>query len=202
MDDVNLRPTGAVVVEQPKEGVECIDLSPSVAEPTNQTAEIWRGGNGCWWPPSGGFGANGPFGRIFSNGVGKLFGSGKSVCGYLFKGLAQSVVHMFGHRSPKGASRWDGGSHVPGKHGMHAVEFQILATTERIPHDSYCVAKAVPKALADQIQEALLALRPGSEAAVKVLSGARIQGFAPIKEAAYDLVKQYLDAELKAQPAK
>ena len=84
-----------------------------------------------------------------------------------------------------------------GKHGMPPEQFKPLLTTTRIPNDAYCVSSSLPADLAQVLRDALLALKPLSPLAVKVLgTSGRIRGFAPAADSDYDPVRKmerYLD---------
>jgi phosphate/phosphite/phosphonate ABC transporter binding protein len=89
------------------------------------------------------------------------------------------------------------------KHGMPPQKFTILATTARIPYDAYCVPPELPEEIVHSLREALLALKPGTETAQKVLgSRSRIIGFAPAQDSDWDPVRRiekHLDVPLKGQ---
>jgi ABC-type phosphate/phosphonate transport system substrate-binding protein len=66
-----------------------------------------------------------------------------------------------------------------------------LASTPRIPNDAYVVSGNVPAEEARAIEDALLALEPGSDLAREVLANAyqpgsgQLRGFVPATDAAY-----------------
>jgi serine/threonine-protein kinase len=83
------------------------------------------------------------------------------------------------------------------EHHMSPESFHILAGTERIPYDAYCVPPNQPPELTERLKAALLALEPGSEAAERVFDAHdAVTGFAPAKDSDYDPVRdieQFLD---------
>jgi phosphate/phosphite/phosphonate ABC transporter binding protein len=83
-------------------------------------------------------------------------------------------------------------------HGIAPDAFRILASTERIPYDAYVLHPKAPPELRRSIEDALLALTPGSQQALSIFArqGAII-GFQSGHDADYDGVRQienYLDA--------
>jgi phosphate/phosphite/phosphonate ABC transporter binding protein len=77
------------------------------------------------------------------------------------------------------------------RHGISPHQYTILATTARIPYDAYCVPPSMKPAVSDQLRDALLALKEGSELTRKVLGEkSRITGFAPVQDADYDSVRR------------
>ena len=67
----------------------------------------------------------------------------------------------------------------------------MLATTDRIPYDAYCVVPGLSPDLSRSLKKALLALKPDSEITRKVLGkNTRIVGFAPVKDSDYNSVRQ------------
>jgi eukaryotic-like serine/threonine-protein kinase len=91
------------------------------------------------------------------------------------------------------------GLYFKGKDLLDPQRFTVLAKTERIPYDAYCIHPGMPKDQEHSLREALLALRSGTETAQQVLAAqAHITGFTAAKDADYDFVrkiKQYLDTE-------
>lgn len=86
------------------------------------------------------------------------------------------------------------------EHAMSPDVFRILASTDHIPYDGYCVPPGLDARLKAQLRQALLALKPGSALAEKVLGtdGDRL-GFAVASDADYDNVRKierYLDTPL------
>jgi len=83
------------------------------------------------------------------------------------------------------------------EHGLPPEQFTILARTDRIPHDAYCVGEHLPAKTAKRLTEALLELAPKSETATRVLGPeSRIQGFVAASDKDYDSVRKiahYLD---------
>ena len=77
-----------------------------------------------------------------------------------------------------------------GDHGLAPQNFRVLASTQRIPQDAYCVPPGLEEGERRAIQDALLALKPGSARAREVFSnGSPYVGFAPISDHAYDAVR-------------
>jgi len=77
------------------------------------------------------------------------------------------------------------------KHGITPEKFTVLATTDRIPYDAYCVVPGLSPDLSRSLKKALLALKPDSEITRKVLGkNTRIVGFAPVKDSDYNSVRQ------------
>jgi ABC-type phosphate/phosphonate transport system substrate-binding protein len=75
--------------------------------------------------------------------------------------------------------------------GYPPEAFHVLASTPRIPNDAYVVSGNVPAEEARAIEDALLALEPGSDLAREVLANAyqpgsgQLRGFVPATDAAY-----------------
>ena len=77
------------------------------------------------------------------------------------------------------------------EHGIHGL--RSLATTDRIPYDAYCVSAKMGEEEKLALRRALLELRPGSPAAVEVLSSApQLRGFVPGKDDDYSTVRNIL----------
>jgi len=77
------------------------------------------------------------------------------------------------------------------KHGISPEQYTILATTERIPQDAYCVPPNHSPKLVTELRSSLLALREGSEPARRLLgTNSRITGFAPAQDSDYDSVRR------------
>jgi phosphate/phosphite/phosphonate ABC transporter binding protein len=73
----------------------------------------------------------------------------------------------------------------------YAHQYKILASTARIPYDAYCSPPSMKPELADQLRDALLALKEGSELTRKWLGEkSRITGFVPIKDSDYESVRR------------
>ena len=89
--------------------------------------------------------------------------------------------------------------------GHDARLFDTLATTGELPNDAYCVnADRVSEADATEIEEALLALEPGSREARRVFRDeGDIRGFIRGDDAAYDSAREvlrYLDETSREAP--
>ena len=77
------------------------------------------------------------------------------------------------------------------RHGLLREQFHVVASTERIPYDAYCVPGGLDKELTHSLREALLALKPGSKTTRDALGpDARIVGFVPVADSAYDTVRR------------
>ena len=91
-------------------------------------------------------------------------------------------------------------------HGLNPQRYAWLATTDPIPYDAYCVSPRLPDDLAHTVREALLSLKPNSEAARTVLGpNSRIIGFVPVKDSDYDAVRKiekYLDSPRRTRREK
>ncbi|PID38916.1 MAG: hypothetical protein CSA24_00390 [Deltaproteobacteria bacterium] len=118
-----------------------------------------------------------------------------------FAGDHPRAMRMLLDGACDGAAVFSGMLYEAKKHKMTPEKFRILLQTPRIPYDAYCSHKRVPQAIRDAIAEALLALKPKSEVARKVLGDhARIKGFTTIKDSDYDAVRKIehlLDADKK-----
>jgi serine/threonine-protein kinase len=102
------------------------------------------------------------------------------------------------------ASAWLQGD----KDNIPPQTFTPVKSTDRIPYDAYVVGQHVSAELADNAKAALLALKPKSDAARKVLppnNSAQIIGFAEVKDSDYDGVREiekYLDEHVKKDKKK
>lgn len=77
------------------------------------------------------------------------------------------------------------------RHDIPPQEFRIVARTERIPHDAYCVPEHQRPSTTRQLQDALLALEPGSPLASQVLGKrGHVRGFVTVKDSAFDTVRR------------
>lgn len=73
-------------------------------------------------------------------------------------------------------------------------EFRILAESEPIPYCTFGATEQVDDALAGRFRDALLALTPEDTVEIdgeriKVLKAARLDGFAPVDDSEYDMVR-------------
>jgi ABC-type phosphate/phosphonate transport system substrate-binding protein len=82
---------------------------------------------------------------------------------------------------------------------MRPETFRMLASTDRIPYDAYCVSDQVSDEDARDLEAALLALEPGSDLARKVFgaeSKLDIIGYVEANDGDFDsvrVIEHYLD---------
>ena len=76
-------------------------------------------------------------------------------------------------------------------HGLEPESFRILATTDRIPNDAYCLLdKGSNRAVLPALRAAFLSLEPGGDAARRVFShGGQMIGFTQASDADYETVR-------------
>jgi serine/threonine-protein kinase len=88
--------------------------------------------------------------------------------------------------------------------GIPPETFRILASTDRIPYDAYCVLDSMDPKLADDIQKALLELEPGSPVAMELFKvHGQITGFMKAQDSDYDgvrAIEKYLDEPAQPGP--
>jgi len=91
-----------------------------------------------------------------------------------------------------------------GRMGIPPETFKILATTDRIPYDAYCVSHTMDPALVDKLRESLLALEPNGATAHEVFKGqGQIRGFVAAKDGDYDgtrAIEAFLDQPVAPAP--
>lgn len=74
-----------------------------------------------------------------------------------------------------------------------AQRFRVLASTDRIPYDAYCISGTVPNPLASRISQALLALVPDSEHTQRVLGEQNaLRGFVAATDESYNGVREVI----------
>ncbi|MCA9603757.1 MAG: phosphate/phosphite/phosphonate ABC transporter substrate-binding protein, partial [Myxococcales bacterium] len=90
------------------------------------------------------------------------------------------------------AAMYEGLTYEVASHGMDPV-FKILARTDPIPYDAYCVRGSVDPRFREAIRDALVSLVPNAPETADVLGKTnQLRGFVPAKDADYESVRAML----------
>ncbi len=74
--------------------------------------------------------------------------------------------------------------------GVDPRSFRVIAKTQRMPRDIFCLRRDVPLEVGEAISRALLALSGSERAGREILGPLEINGFTPADDAAYDDVRK------------
>lgn len=105
----------------------------------------------------------------------------------------QTAIRLLASRKCDGAAIYESMLYDQAHHGFDYRMFKTLEDTGKIPYDAYCVnADELSDEEAAELEEALLALEPGSRLAQQALAGSDAQGFIRGDDAAYDTAREVL----------
>lgn len=103
---------------------------------------------------------------------------------FVKKPAAVAEAVLFG-KADAGGIRADDLEKVP-----NSNEFRVIGTSSPIPNFPLFATKKADKAVTAKVRDALLKLKPGTAKAFPVLGPAKIEGFVPITDKDFDLIRE------------